>query len=248
MTTSPVPVDATAVKALLLGDSVLAGLRWWEEGSRSLKGFDWVLDAEPCRRLLYYSCLGREERNPSSAVGAFRSYSQKFDVVVIVAGYHSRESQFEEEVNSILDEVRSTDAKVVFLSLKETLEFPAPGSRGKKSMYVAFNRRLAGIIEKRSDPGILLADWNYFSRGNREWFRSDNMHTGLAGTLALGWFLSDAVATVMNRPCPFDGRFPCSVPDSPEPATDWFAMFNVKDTKTRCFEMGAERTRVCKTG
>lgn len=247
-TTTLVPPDTTPIRALLLGDSVLAGLRWWVDASRSLKGFEWVLDAEPCRRLLYYSCLGREERNPTSAVGAFRGYEEKFDVVVVLAGYHSRDGQFEEEVTAILDEVRASGAKVVFMSLKETLEFPAPGSRGKKSMYESFNRRLVRIIEKRADPGIVLADWNYFSRANREWFRSDNMHTGLAGTLAMGWFISNAVAAAMQRPCPYDGRYPCTIPETPEPTTNWLTYFSVPDTRTRCFEMGASRTKVCRTG
>jgi len=238
--------DTAPINALLIGDSVLAGLRWWEEGTKSLNGFDWVLDAEPCRRLLYYSCLGREERNPSSAVGAFRKYKQKFDVVVVLAGYHSRDSQFEEEVTSLLDEVRATGAKVVFLSLKETLAFPAPGSRGKKSMYVSFNQRLSQVITNRNDAGIVLADWNFFSRDHREWFRSDNMHTSLPGTLALGWFISHAVATATNHQCPFDARYPCTIPDAPPTEANWLTLFNVANTRMRCFEMGAERTRICK--
>jgi peptidoglycan/LPS O-acetylase OafA/YrhL len=238
--------DTAPVKALLLGDSVLAGLRWWEEGTKSLIGFNWVLDAEPCRRLLYYSCLGREERNPPSAVGAFRKYKEKFDVVVVLAGYHSRDSQFEEEVTSLLDEIRATGAKVVFLSLKETLAFPAPGSRGKKSMYVSFNKRLSKVISERNDSGVVLADWNFFSRDHREWFRSDNMHTSLPGTLALGWFISHAVATATNHQCPSDARYPCSIPDAPPTATDWLSLFDVVNTRIRCFEMGAERTRLCK--
>jgi hypothetical protein len=113
-------------------------------------------------------------------------------------------------------------------------------------MYVSFNQRLSQVITDRNDAGIVLADWNFFSRDHREWFRSDNMHTSLPGTLALGWFISHAVATATNHQCPFDTRYPCLIPDAPPTEANWLTLFNVTNTRMRCFEMGAERTRICK--
>ena len=80
------PPPVTPVNALLIGDSVLAGLRWFEQGAVSLQGFTYTLDAESCRSLSFDSCEGREGRVPNSATSVVQGFAAPVDVVVLAGG------------------------------------------------------------------------------------------------------------------------------------------------------------------
>jgi hypothetical protein len=73
--------EVKPVNVLLLGDSTLAALRWYEDGAKSLKGFSYTLDAESCRRISEWSCYGREYRTPSNVVTALNEFDKpiRFD-------------------------------------------------------------------------------------------------------------------------------------------------------------------------
>jgi len=245
-TTIPTPPVGRRVRALLVGDSTLAAFRWFDDGKESLSGFRFILDAEPCRRILYWGCVGREERMPDSTVDALERYSEDFDVIVLMAGYHSREHELKEELEVFARAAKIRQSKLVILTFKETLFFPAAGSQGEKSMYANFNRILYRTIAKNPEfSDVVLADWNYFSGTEESWFRSDGMHTTIEGTLALGWYISHVVAAVSGLPCPDTEITPCVIPEIADPSIDWFQKYNVKNTNRRCFEFGDTRERRC---
>ena len=254
---APVPSDVTTTtidpavpkkkpQVLLVGDSTLSALRWFEDGQASLSGFRYILDAEPCRRIVYWGCMGREERMPESAVDALEKYVEQFDVIVLMAGYHSRDSELREELATFARAAQIRKSKLVILSFKESLYFPARGSQGELSMYAAYNTMLKQTIAKNPEfSNVVIADWNYFSGTQETWFRYDGIHTTLEGTLGLGWYLSHVVAAVTDNPCPFTDTYPCTIPEVAPTEINWFKEFGVKDTKRRCFEFGDNRERRC---
>ena len=241
---APEPKD---VNVLLLGDSTMASLRWFEDGQQSLEGFNYKLDVESCRKIALQSCEGREKRVPESAVSVLENYNEPVDVVVVMAGYHSWTTEFEAEVRELADMARYRGAKLVMLSLKESLKFPAPGSRGERSVYSDFNKQLREIAESGDYPQLTIANWNLFSYSSPDWFEKDGIHLKLEGTLALGWYLSRIVASVVDNPCPEDGAYPCSIPAIADSEINWMKKYDVRDTNRHCYEDGKNRTLACTT-
>jgi peptidoglycan/LPS O-acetylase OafA/YrhL len=234
------------VKVLLLGDSTMAGLRWFEDGTKSLKGFTYTLDAESCRRISEWSCFGREKRTPKNVVSVLESTTEKFDAVVLMAGYDSSAKRIGDEYKDLIDVVRAKNLKMIVLTYKESLYFPASGSRGKRSVYAEFNAVVRDVVA-RDPQHFVLADWNAYSAGQKSWFRPDGIHLNIDGTLALGAFISTAVAENTGNPCPFASAYPCSYANNLPQATDFLAEFNVADTEMHCYEDGDSRKKTCTT-
>ena len=234
------------VNALLLGDSTMAGLRWFEDGTKSLKGFTFKLDAESCRRISEWSCFGREKRTPKNVVTVLNNTTEKFDVVVLMAGYDSSVRKISDEYKDLIEVVRAKNLKVIVLTYKESLYFPASGSRGKRSVYAEFNAVLRDMVA-RDTQHFVLADWNAYSAGQKSWFRPDGIHLNIDGTLALGAFISTAVAESAGNPCPYSSVYPCSYANNLPQATDFLAKFNVADTEMHCYEDGEARRESCTT-
>jgi len=137
-----------------------------------------------------------------------------------------------------------TGAKLVILTFKESLRFPAPGSHGERSVYTDFNEVLeqmpprASWATRRSPTGTVLLLAAVV-------VPTDGIHTNLVGTLALGWFLSMTIAALVDNPCPFDNSYPCTVPAIDDGSIDWLQMFGVENTDIQCYEDGPGRKRVC---
>lgn len=235
----------TDVDVLLLGDSTMAALRWFEDGAVALSGFDWTLDAESCRSLTGPSCEGREERVPTNALDALAAHEGPLDLVILMAGYHGYPSTIAAELRSVADAVRDRGARLVVVSFKESLRFPEPGSKGQRSVFSVFNERLRELVAEEAYAGVGIADWNRFSYSAPEWFRPDGIHLNLEGTVALGWYLSHVVAASTDNPCPFASVHPCPVPEEVDTSVDWLERFGVTATEAHCYEDGKERRRTC---
>ena len=236
-----------AVNALLLGDSTMAALRWFEQGSVGLSGFSYVLDAESCRKIADPSCAGREKRTPKTAVQTVADFEGPLDYIVFMGGYDSSVKRFKTELQSFIQAAKDKDTKVIFLDFKESLEFPAPGSRGKRSIYAEFNEILREVVAKEQADDLFLVEWNLFSSGRPNWFRRDGIHLTLEGAVALGWLISHAVANGADNKCPFTDTYPCTIPTALDSGYDLMKIFDVAFTKTKCYEDGLSRERVCTT-
>ena len=234
------------VNVLLLGDSTMAGLRWFEDGTKSLQGFTYTLDAESCRRISEWSCYGREKRTPKNVVSVLKNTTETFDAVVLMAGYDSSAKRIGDEYKELIAVVRAKNLKMIILTYKESLYFPASGSRGKRSVYAEFNAVVRDAVA-RDPQHFALADWNAYSTGQKSWFRPDGIHLNIDGTLALGAFISTAVAENSGNPCPFASVYPCSYANNLPQATDFLTEFNVADTEMHCYEDGDSRKKVCTT-
>ena len=234
------------VHVLLLGDSTMAGLRWFEDGTKSLQGFTYTLDAESCRRISAWSCFGREKRTPKNVVTVLKSTTETFDVVVLMAGYDSSVNKIGDEYKDLIEVVRAKNLKMIVLTYKESLYFPASGSRGKRSVYAEFNAVVRDMVA-RDAQHFALADWNAYSAGQKSWFRPDGIHLNIDGTLALGAFISTAIAENTDNPCPYASAYPCSYSNNLPQATDFLARFNVAYTEMHCYEDGEARKKLCTT-
>ena len=234
------------VNVLLLGDSTMAGLRWFEDGTKSLQGFTYTLDAESCRRISEWSCYGREKRTPKNVVNVLENTTEAFDAVVLMAGYDSSAKRIGDEYKELIAIVRAKNLKMIILTYKESLYFPASGSRGKRSVYAEFNAVVRDVVA-RDPQHFALADWNAYSTGQKSWFRPDGIHLNIDGTLALGAFISTAVAENSGNPCPFASVYPCSYANNLPQVTDFLTEFNVADTEMHCYEDGDSRKKVCTT-
>ena len=274
--------DVKSVNALLIGDSTMAALRWYEDGKKSLKGFSYTLDVESCRRIAERSCYGREYRTPSNVITALKDYSfaldvelcrqilelscdggeyhkltnvqpalkdliEPIDLIVMMAGYDSGVSKISNEYAKLLPVVKAINVPVIVLTYKESLKFPAPGSRGKKSVYAQFNTVLREVANRGTSGLISIADWNAYSAGQTSWFKSDGIHLTLQGTLALGAFISTSVASVTDNPCPYSDAFPCEAVNNLAQSMNFLSLFNAKDTNLHCYEDGKSRKKKCST-
>ena len=238
--------EVKPVNVLLLGDSTMAGLRWFEEGTKTLRGFTYTLDAESCRRISEWSCYGREKRTPKNVISVLENTTEAFDAVVLMAGYDSSAKRIGDEYKDLIDVVRAKNLKIIVLTYKESLYFPASGSRGKRSVYAEFNAVVRDVVA-REPQHFVLADWNAYSSGQKSWFRPDGIHLNIDGTLALGAFISTAVAESADNPCPFASVYPCTYANNLPQATDFLTEFNVADTEMHCYEDGDSRKKTCTT-
>ena len=239
--------EVKPVHALLLGDSTLSALRWYEEGTKSIKGFAYTLDAESCRRISEWSCYGREYRTPQNVVEVLEDFSKPIDLIVLMAGYDSSPSKIADEFTKLFSVIRAKNVPVVFLTYKESLKFPAPGSRGKKSVYAEFNTALREAVAADTSGLVSIAEWNAYSAGQSSWFKSDGIHLTLKGALALGAFISTSVATATDNPCPYANSYPCAQMNNLKQSTDFITRFNAKDTNLQCYEDGESRKKTCTT-
>ena len=244
-TSTIVTTSRKKVDVLLLGDSTMASLRWFEQGTVSLSGFSYTLDVESCRRIADASCYGREKRTPKNAVRTLEEFSGALDYVVLMAGYDSSVKRVGNEFKRFIEATRAKDVKLIIMTYKESLKYPSPGSRGRRSIYADFNEILRDVVAKDGSDDLIIADWNAFSWGNVKWFRPDGIHLTIEGTVALGWFISQVVASVADNPCPFTENYPCAFPEKIDPRINLMTEFNVEDTKIQCYEDGKSRKRVC---
>jgi peptidoglycan/LPS O-acetylase OafA/YrhL len=239
--------EVKPVEVLLLGDSTMASLRWFEDGAKSLKGFSYTLDAESCRRISEKSCLGREYRIPSNVVTALGDFDKPVDLIVLMAGYDSSVKKIAGEYEELFKVIRNRNTPMVILTYKESLSFPAPGSRGKKSVYAEFNSELRKAVAGDRSGLMSIAEWNAYSAGQSSWFESDGIHLTLEGTLALGAFISTSVAIATDNPCPYTNVYPCAPMNNLKQSTDFTSRFNVEETKLQCYRDGKGLEVSCDT-
>lgn len=242
---SPEPLPS-ARSVLLVGDSTLAPLRWFVGASASLQGFSYVLDAESCRKLANRSCSGgREGRTPPSAAAAISS-AKLHDVLFVMAGYHSYPDTIASEFRAVVRAARDRGfTSIVWMTLRESTHYPGVGN--DVSVYATFNRSVRSVIAEGGYEDVVVLDWNAYSASRLDWFVPDGIHVNLRGALALGEYVSLAMAALDGRPCPGASlRVPCVLPLSAPSTDDLLGRYGLVDTIEHCYEMGESRQLECR--
>jgi peptidoglycan hydrolase-like protein with peptidoglycan-binding domain len=195
----------------LLGDSTLAGVRWADDYG-SLERFNYVFDAQSCRRTVERSCWSREQLRPDNAITALRDHRDRWgQVLVVMMGYNDSASQFDDGVEEIVAEARRQGiGQVVWLSLRtKGVDYEEPLHKANGSTYRSANRSLYAAAAH--EAGYLqVADWASASADRPEWFGPDGVHLSPEGVDALTEFIATQVdallagRTITPSPVPWE--------------------------------------------
>ena len=188
----------TAPSIGLIGDSTLSGVRWVGEYG-DLRRFNFVFDAESCRRTVETSCWSREQYRPRNAITALQDHAGEWgDVLVMMTGYNDSADRFTDGVDAILDEAADQGIDtVVWLSLRtKGVDYEEPLHLANGSTYREANRSLYELASE-SDGYLQIADWASYSADHPEWFEADGAHLAPAGVDPLTEFIADQVDAVL---------------------------------------------------
>jgi hypothetical protein len=182
----------------LIGDSTLAGVRW--AGTYGdLRRYNFVLDAESCRRTVERSCWSREDFRPDNTVLAVQRLGDQLgDVLVVMSGYNDSSYLFDDAVDAVVAEAqRQGIPHVMWLTLRTSdVTYQDPQERASTDGYREDNRIL---YEKASELGgyLQIADWASHSEDRSGWFYGDGVHLTSDGVSALTGFIADHVGVVL---------------------------------------------------
>ena len=182
----------------LIGDSTLSGVRWVGEYGE-LERFNFVFDAESCRRTIETSCWSREQYRPRNGITALQDHAGEWgEVLVMMTGYNDSAGSFADGVRAIVDEARAQGIEtVVWLSLRtKGVNYEEPLHLANGSTYRDANRSLYEIAAE-SDGDLQVADWATWSAEHPDWFEADGAHLSPEGVGPLTDFIADQVDTVL---------------------------------------------------
>ncbi len=213
--TQPVPANTTVPRrVLMVGDSTLAVVRNVERTQDLFVGFDPVLDAEGCRRLVWPSCWSDSDfRTPNTVEEAILSTPGYLDVVVVMAGYNDWHDPFGSFVDTIMQAARSKGARqVVWLTFSQGLQ---PETSAEAMGVYAENTRDLWASAPRH-PDLFVADWRTYNARSFGWMSDDGVHLTTRGGFGLADYISRWIAHLDGRACtaPMD---PGGVVQSPCP-------------------------------
>ncbi|MDW3215774.1 MAG: hypothetical protein R8G01_17375 [Ilumatobacteraceae bacterium] len=214
-TTPPPPNTPTRSRVMLVGDSTLAGIDVYTDSWAALRGFDSVIDAESCRRLLRPSCFSNVTyRTPNTAVEAILGTPGTLDIVVVKAGYNDWFSDFPREFDAVVDGARAKGAHtIVWFTQNETVRRDTA-----RRAYQENNVDLRRLTTLPQYTDVVLADWFEYSDGRQDWFH-DGTHVTRAGAYAITDYVARWIAALEHRPCPRPWTVGAPIPD-PCPAPD----------------------------
>lgn len=194
--TLPPPANVAPVpRVLMIGDSTLGGLFEIPRTRGALRGFDYVLDAKPCRRLVRASCVSAFTHfAPNTAQNAIDTSPGSFDVVVIKTGYNDGAADFEAAIPVIMDAARSRGAQVVVWFTYSESQIPGA--------YNSQNATLRRISGSAAFPDLVVAEWRAYAAASNGWYAADRVHLATAGVWATADYITRWVASVMRLPCP----------------------------------------------
>lgn len=182
----------------LIGDSTLSGVRWADEYG-DLERFNFLFDAESCRRTIETSCWSREQYRPRNAITALEAHSGEWgDVLVMMTGYNDSSDGFVDGVESIVTEARDQGiGSVIWLSLRTRgVDYEEPLHLANGGSYREANRSLYELADA-SDGYLQIADWASYSADHPDWFEADGAHLAPTGVEPLTGFIADQVDVVL---------------------------------------------------
>jgi peptidoglycan hydrolase-like protein with peptidoglycan-binding domain len=181
----------------LIGDSTLSGVRWWASYG-DLRRYNFILDAESCRRTLEQSCWSREDYRPDNAVLALQRLSGQWgEVLVVMSGYNDSGSFFDDAVDAVVAEAQEQAIPhVIWLTLRTDVSYHDPQQRANANGYREDNRLL---YEKSAeyDGYLQIADWATYAEDRSDWFSYDGVHLTPDGVSGLTTFIADNVDAVL---------------------------------------------------
>lgn len=230
--TRPVPPNTMVPRrVLMVGDSTLAVVRNVRASQELFVGFDPVLDAQGCRRLVWPSCFSDSDlRVPNTVEEAILGTPGVVDVVVVMAGYNDWNDPFGTFVDAIMRAARSKGARqVVWLTYSEGRY---PGSGYAAIAAYAQNTRDLWASAPRH-PDLVVADWRTYNARSTDWMGDDGVHLTNRGGFGLADYISRWIAHLDGRACtaPLEPggtpQSPCPSPNSATRVPDIAGLYGV---------------------
>jgi hypothetical protein len=213
-------------RAVLIGDSAMAGVRW-NGALGGFRGFFADHRLESCRRLVAMSCRGREGRRPVTALTEVLQLGvpEPTDVLVVATGYNDWYLDFDWQARMVLDAAQTKGFQtVVWVTYREDVTYQLPSDSDETvSFYAAMNNELDVIVASGNYPELQLWDLNRYTGDTKGWFHVDGVHEQRLGSWGVADWVSRHMAALDNRPCPmpWNGRIgqehPCPNPDGLPP-------------------------------
>jgi len=225
------PNVAVPRRVLMVGDSTLAVIRNMPQTQELFVGFDPVLDAQGCRRLVWPSCFSDTDlQTPNTVEEAILGTPGVVDVVVVMAGYNDWNDPFGTFVDAIMQAARSKGARqVVWLTFSEGRQ---PGSSASAIAAYAQNTHDLFASAPRH-PDLVVADWRTYNSRSEGWMAPDGVHLDPRGGFGLADYISRWIAHLDQRACtaPLDPggerHDPCPDPNSAVRVPDIAALYGV---------------------
>ena len=199
--TSPAAAFERSNRVFLVGDSTLAAMRWYRT-EHTLAPYDYVVDAESCRRVIGVSCRGREGYAPNNALQALQAHATDLgDTVVAMIGYDDSGVVFGSAVDQFMALTQQLGVKrVIWLTFKTDVSYVGPTYASNDTTYQSNNRILTEKATLYGDR-LVLADWNAEGHLHPTWFERDGVHLTLAGATGLGGWLKGTLDKVAPGRC-----------------------------------------------
>lgn len=183
----------------LIGDSTLAGVRWYADYG-DLRRYNFVLNAESCRRTVEQSCISREGYRSANVLSTMRSLDGSLgELLVVMTGYNDPVWSIDDAIAEVTDEARRQGVEhVLWLTLRTSfdVDYSDPQEQSSVETFREFNDQLLDAAEA-SDGFLQLVDWGAYSFGATGWFEYDGVHLTPAGVDALTGFIAEAVDRVL---------------------------------------------------
>ena len=237
-----------------MGDSTMAGIRWYLNSQHALNGSNFVIDTESCRRLVGSSCRGRGGRTPPNAVNAINAHTETFDVVVVMTGYNDWWANFSGAFDQVVQAARQKGAKqILWLTYREGTSYANPtGGTMQDQGFRNQNVILREKIASGAFNDVRLLDYNTYTATTTGWFTSDGVHFTLAGAYGTADYIARQIAFSHGEPCPAPVtpggpiEVPCSNPDVAAPIADPVGLYAGNPNEVHCYEVGSDRHMECR--
>jgi hypothetical protein len=248
------PVADTERRVLMVGDSTLAGIRWYPNSQHALGGSNFTLDVESCRRLVGSSCYGRERRTAPNALNVIEAHESSFDTVVIMTGYNDWAGTFSDAFDQIVAASRAKGAQeILWLTYREGTNYvnPSGGTRQDTGMRQQ-NEILRQKVASGAYPDVRLLDYNTYTAPTTGWFTKDGVHFTIAGAYGTADYISRQIAFGHGEPCPApwtpgEGiETPCSDPDAYPGLVDPMTLYAGNPNDVHCYEVGSDHHINCR--
>ena len=241
-------------RAVVIGDSAIAALRWVPGADNAIVGFGHTLDLESCRRLFVTSCIGREQRRPPTLYDALDFHAGKYGTLIVATGYNDGPSAFTDSFRAVVDKARLLGFhRIVWFTLRSDVDYVSPGAVGNHETFAENNAVLNDLLESGDYPDVVLADWGRYTAERSEWFVTDGVHYRQIGAWGASDYISRKIAFLDGRACPFgtdptvNPENPCPDPDVTGPVADIEALYPLGEDGVLCYEIGEDRRIECRS-
>jgi hypothetical protein len=194
------PNAAPRSRVLMVGDSTLSTLPLYTDSQRAFIGFDPVIDADNCRRLVRPSCLSNVTgRIPNTILEAITGAPGTYDMVVVRAGYNDWNSDFPAEFDAVVRASRAKGAHTIIW-----MSYTAAWSKSPNALraYQENNADLFRLVTLPQYADVILADLDAYTRTALPSWTYDGAHLTEYGTWLVTDYIARFVAAMEHRPCP----------------------------------------------